>query len=155
MRKRKDRRGMSIPVGVKNMPDVDKLLDELMKEINSVPLWKRKWWRFQGIIQEAWFKIRMFFQRLFRGYSDNEWWNFKHEMSHWAIPRLKALRANHHGTPCTGYDDCTSNEEWNAILDQVIEAFQLVDDDEWSDANDTKIKTGLELFATYFTTMWD
>ena len=108
-------------------------------------------------------KICWFFQRLFRGYSDPEWWDFYGHLSRYAIPRLQKLRENRHGYPAglgyleddkeIHYDENTF-QLWQTMLDKMILAFQLIIDEDLDDG-DKRVKEGLDLFRGWFFSLWD
>jgi hypothetical protein len=90
---------------------IDRLVDKL-------PFWLG--WGLYHRYNDITFWIRNKYQVLTRGYSDYECWAFDYHMAKWAIPRLKGLRANLSGNP----PDITF-EEWEAILDDIIFAFEF------------------------------
>lgn len=100
-------------------------------------------------------KITFFFQRLFRGWDDGDTFSLDHSLAKLILPRLKRFRHLH-----MGYPDSLSVEEWENILDQMIETFEYIASDKYFDLPDrswkenNKIQTGLALFARYYTNLW-
>lgn len=83
-------------------------------------------------------------------------WSLDITFAKFAIPRLKLFKKSTIGFPWR----LKSFEEWEAILDKMILAFELIangDDDftreDYEEIN-KKINEGLELFATYFRDLW-
>lgn len=86
------------------------------------------------------YKIKWFFQRLFKGYSDEELWNLNDHIIKYTLKRLKVFRKETQGFP----SDLNSFEEWERILDEIIWAMEYVSSDDtpyW----DLKEKYGIEL----------
>jgi hypothetical protein len=90
-------------------------------------------------------------------FDDIEVWNLYGHAALFILPRLKHLRAS-----CVGYPAIfESDKEWDDILGQMIEAFEIVlmEDrpyiGEEAKALDAKIENGLALFAKYYMNLWD
>lgn len=66
-------------------------------------------------ISEAWFDIRIFYQKLTRGYSDNEWWNLYSNVADYTLPRLKHLKKEKCGIPYK-----LTEKKWDSILESII-----------------------------------
>lgn len=100
-------------------------------------------------------------------------WDFDICFSEYAIPKLKELRENLRTYP--GIEGANSMEEWEAILDKIILAFELyIDmsnmDDKYfqydedgkvseeslalAKNDNLKIDEGLALFAKWFRYLW-
>ena len=111
---------------------------------------------FIELIADKIYNIRKFFlyryQKIFRGFGDNELWNFDITIAKYMVPRLKRFKQLQHGYPAN-----LKEEEWNEILDQIIYSFELKLDDE--DVFDKKFRADYELgllyFAKYFDHLWD
>ena len=112
--------------------------------------------------------IKWTLQRLFRGYSDIDVWNLDTYLAKVIIKPLKAFRKlDKHGFPASPGRkmDINSTDDWNNTLDQMIEAFQIILDDETdlylgytSDEireRDKSVNRGLKLFSKYFRNLWD
>lgn len=96
-------------------------------------------------------------QREKRGWDDTECWNLDSTIASFIIPRLKVFKEIHKTHPCE-----LSDKQWEEIIDKMILAFELSKDDWWEYNSDKereegniKMKEGLELFAKYFTHLWD
>jgi hypothetical protein len=149
-------------------------------------------WKYFYKIKGFPFTIKYFFQRLFRGYDDLDKWNIAWYIARKAAPILKDWRnGKMHGsaiirhredrfgsiielTDSEIYAKSNSNdyqgpealslEQWQAVLDDIIFAFQwqvnydsldcTVSDVEFKSGNKRQ-KRGLKLFSIYFTSLWD
>jgi hypothetical protein len=70
-------------------------------------------------------KIKWFFQKLIRGYSDCDLWNLHDIIIKFILPRLKAFRnMKRYGYP----SDLKNGKEWNIILDKIIWSLENYDD---------------------------
>ena len=67
----------------------------------------------------------LFFQRLFRGYSNDELWDLGYAMACWLYPRLAAFRNRTIGCPCY-----LEWGEWKGILDRMVWALKFIRDGE-------------------------
>jgi hypothetical protein len=126
------------------------------------------WWRdIRFAIKERW-------QRLTRGFSGSEWWEFHSSASKWMLPRLKYLREHKHGYPCTMFpddvelDSDTSQEvceaaakKWDDIMGEMIWALEFyAEEPEWTTHEDymvlyNRANAGMVLLATYWGALWD
>jgi hypothetical protein len=91
-------------------------------------------------------------QRKTRGFDDSETWSLCDTIARFILPRLKVFKQNKCGIP-SSLDD----EEWNTILQSMIDAFQIIDDDEthmFTDEQHDTIDKGLTLFKDYFLNLW-
>lgn len=99
--------------------------------------------------------LRFLYQRHTRGWDDSETWSLDHSLAKMIAPRLKQFKRIKAGAP----SDITE-EQWEAILDEMIEAFEWFgSDDRWNygpDHNDKlkKAQKGVELFAEWYTGLW-
>lgn len=108
-------------------------------------------------------------QRFKRGYAQSDVWNMDAWFINTAKPMLEDLLKNHHGYPTE-----ISNEEWEAILQEMIDCITLMDednatehlgisDDDYSIGSYEKImelmntskKRFFELFERWFYCLWD
>ena len=118
-------------------------------------------------------KIKWFFQRLFRGYSDYDMINFyEFLLGRKVLPYLKAwVKRDRCGYPV----EFETMKEWNEVLDEIVWAIEEVvthknEDrvfDEYRRDNDgekfhkdieenwNRASKGMELFGKYVTAMWD
>lgn len=64
--------------------------------------------------------VKWFFQRGKRGWADCDTWNFDWYLSNVIIGGLEYFRDNNHSYP----SELSSVEEWNSVLDQMIDGFK-------------------------------
>lgn len=117
----------------------NKIIERICLKISS---------QYYKYVEQSWFKIKYFLQRLFRGYDDLDKWNAAWYIARKAIPVLKAMRNNFTGTSIKWHredrfgniveltreevfvDDgapaAFTEDEWRDILDQIIYAFEFV-----------------------------
>lgn len=102
--------------------------------------------------------VKHWWQRRTRGWSDDELWNLDVTIAKFTLPRLKAFRSGPAmgGTPTT----IATNEEWLAILDEMIFAFEFVAGENYYINQHNKneyerCEKGLALFAKHFMSLWD
>jgi hypothetical protein len=105
-------------------------------------------------------------QRWTRGFDNTELWNLSYHLAKFIAPRLKALRGVQ-----AGYLACMTEKQWNVILDKMIYAFEVLDDEDihsvykdkqgnWiedpkeRDKAAAKVQEGLVLFGKYFQSLW-
>jgi hypothetical protein len=96
--------------------------------------------------------FKRFFQRLFRGWDDSDLWGLDLTCSEFMIPRLKRFKLVNDGHPSE-----FTEQEWNDVLDKIINAFELVVKDDKKDlSREERIlsEEGLLLFAKYFRYLW-
>lgn len=97
-------------------------------------------------------------QRMTRGFDDTECWNLDITFCKFIIPRLKVFKEQNDGYPVRYH----SKEEWDKILDDMIEGFELNSNKfEWetSDSNEengnmAKAKRAIKLFQENFFDLW-
>lgn len=130
---------------------------------------------FARFFREICMNIKWFFQKLFKGYSDSELWNFDYTMAKWILPRLKRFKKDSISFPA----ELETPDKWDEILDKMIWSFDyIVNQDKYEDEimekykdneidedghyrwiKDTKelsakCQEGLDLFGTYFRSLW-
>jgi hypothetical protein len=89
-------------------------------------------------------------QRLERGFDESETWNLYTTISRFIVPRLKAFKEN---TIC--YPPELTPDEWNAILDKMIRAFEIAGDADFMKEEDAEeFREGFTLFSEYFFALW-
>ncbi len=79
-------------------------------------------------------KVKFFFQRGKRGWADCDVWNVDGYLAKIIPPMLKRLKETTHSYP--GYGEGKTPEDWNALLDKMIEgwdAAKRVYEDEYVD----------------------
>lgn len=101
------------------------------------------------------------YQKLVRGFSDNELWNLDNTIAKFILPRLirfkKEMRS---GLPQNQEDTSRSltQAEWDDILDNMIFAFNYAQNIYTKSCNKEDYKRyelGMRQFATYFLDLWD
>jgi hypothetical protein len=92
------------------------------------------------------------FEKQYRktGFDDTVTWGLDISISEFILPRLIRFRET-----CNGYPGCLSNKnEWNAILDKMIYAFEKLKEDSLNLVTDKKVKKGFKLFYKYYSNLW-
>lgn len=99
---------------------------------------------------------KFIWQKITRGFSDDETWSLEYGSAKWILPRLRRFKELNNSHPM----DLTF-EKWMEIIDKMIYAFETIiaRDDPDKDINwdldiDKKVKEGLELFGKYFLDLW-
>jgi hypothetical protein len=103
-----------------------------------------------------WRNVRFWWQRRTRGWSDDELWNLDVTFANFILPRLKQFRKEY-GDDCHP-DGFKSVTEWNGVLDEMIEGFELMANDGYciTDKNvDAKIDRACTLFGQYVRALWN
>ncbi|NBP02055.1 MAG: hypothetical protein EBU90_18380 [Proteobacteria bacterium] len=141
-------------------------------------------WKYK-LTEGLYFKIKYFLQRHIRGYDDLDKWNAAWYIARKAIPVLTAMRDKCVGTSIKWHREdrfgdiieltrdeafvdennppSFTEDEWRAILDDIIYAFQFtLDQDsdtpynqEQYEKNYKRHKRGLKLFSIYYMNLWD
>ena len=116
-------------------------------------------------ISDFFFSVKMWFQKVFRGYSDSEIWNLDDTIVEYVLPKLKLFRKQ---TICYP-PNLESFEEWENILDEIIWAFEFHKSDapfdelkekygdNWRDEYrklNERYRNGLKLFGEYLGCLW-
>jgi hypothetical protein len=159
------------------------------KYVEGMYLFFWKW--YYKCTSSLFYNCKYFVQRLFRGYDDLDTWNAAWYIARKAVLVLKAMRNKFHGTSLKwhredrfgnieiltveevyagskepGYEgpNAFTEDEWGAILDDIIFAFQwqidfdsydgTVNDKEFK-AGEKRQKRGLQLFSIYYRNLWD
>lgn len=103
-----------------------------------------KWW------------INNKYQKLTRGYSDEELWNLDSTFIEWILPRLKTFKEKNCGYPI----EMSSKEEWDEELETMIQAFEYYLKGPFSvnaeerEREDKIIAKGFELFGKRIRNLW-
>lgn len=154
--------------------------------IESICLFLSRW-KYR-LTSGLYFDVKYFCQRLFRGFDDLDKWNAAWYISRKAIPVLTAWRngkimgtsvkrhlENRHGEIIELSDDkiildgneapeAFTEEEWKAIIDDIIFSFKFVINDDSLDIDYSsesykvsykRYKRGMKLFSIYFYSLWD
>jgi len=115
--------------------------------------------------------IKWIFQKIFRGYSDNDLWALDYTLSKVILPYLKGFRK----TNKMGYPMGMKGKmkEWHKTIDKMIWSFEQALEDHsycpdylWDkkmknfkkdklEEYNKKLQEGFDLFAKYFTNLWD
>ena len=100
----------------------------------------KRWWKF-------------LYQKLTRGFSDEETWNLDARLAEHILPRLRRFKEVNRCSPMS-----MSFEEWNVALDQMIFAFEwlatdIVDREEGVEVWN-KVQAGTELFGKHYASLW-
>ena len=90
--------------------------------------------RMKNRIEDTRFNLKMWWQRITRGWSDIEVWNLDDTVSKWIVPRLKAFREE-----TIGYPPDMGFEDWQTELDEMIFGFEF-EGSEWYEKNVFPIK---------------
>ena len=89
-------------------------------------------------------------QRIERGFDDTETYNLFTTIAQFVLPRLKRFKEVN-----DSYPNKMTFEEWDEILDKMIQSFELITQDNFDiQRDDEKIKEGLDLFGKHFTKLW-
>lgn len=118
------------------------------------------------IIEDNYYEVKWFLQKLFTGYSDIDRWNAYVAIARYSLPLIKWTRENKAGIPCR-----VTEKQWNKILDSIIYSLEQCIDDtddpcyyskskgdkltEEIKVYETKVHKGLKLFGNYFKALWD
>ncbi len=103
---------------------------------------------------KSWIKKK--YQKLTRGYSDEELWNLDATIAEWIVPRLKTFKEKNCGYPI----GVSSKEEWDEELETMIQAFEYYLQDPFSvnaeerERQDKIIAKGFELFGKRIRNLW-
>lgn len=103
--------------------------------------------------------LKQKWQKLTRGYSDEELWNLDSTICKWILPRLKSFKKQTIGYP----HDFNDIEEWKETIQKMIDAFEIYSTDDLPDyafstssieEEGKRMKEGFELFSKYFRNLW-
>jgi hypothetical protein len=87
------------------------------------------------------------------GFDERETWDLDSVFLGWIYPRLKMFREVNNCHPAKMTED-----EWNSILDEMIDGFECSLKDGYRTAEDSeiseKLQKSLKLFAEYFNGLW-
>lgn len=98
--------------------------------------------------------VKFFIQRCTRGWDEREVWNLDRTLGAYIYPRLIEFKKIKHG-----YPDDISEEIWDHHLDEMVFAFKTLSEDDnylgFDQETFDRIQNGLNLFAKYYTALWD
>lgn len=131
------------------------------------------WWdhisgffyRLKECVMDFFRGIKWFIQRGRRGYSDRDLWGFSSYLSEMLVQALTQLNETKMGYPA----DIKTSGQWTDIIDEMIEGFRAVKDNEeifFTDKtnqqieeeiaeNNRRIDRGMYYFKKYFQNLWD
>ena len=99
-------------------------------------------------------RLPRFIRNLFPfSWRQEDWWDLDVALAEWMVPRLKDLRDNTTGIPV----DFTE-EEWTAILNEMIDGFSLVDSERFwlrDPATEYRVQRSYLLLAKHHMHLWD
>ena len=105
------------------------------------------------MFREIKYKVKMRYQKLTRGYSDEEIWNLDITICKFIAPRLKALMET---TQCYPYK-FKSLAQWKKELKRIICGLNIVVDDKYyniSDKDMIKVNYALKGLSENFVHLW-
>jgi hypothetical protein len=136
-----------------------------MRKVHEVknPLWEFRWalwrlWRYTLHPRAIWRKVKKFYQRGVRGWSDEDTWSFDHYLTRVIVGGLAQLKEDVHGYPAMLAPDAFLEpvegriindapeddgvQRWQGILQEIIAGFaanSLLKDDHviWTIEDDT------------------
>jgi hypothetical protein len=110
------------------------------------------WWGPIVFIKDIPRHIRWWWQRRTRGWDDRDLWSMDYTIAKFVLPRLKKFREVQIGHPAH-----MQEIEWKIALDEMIEAFKMIELDCCSNDPEynSKIDRGLYLFYKHFRDLWD
>jgi hypothetical protein len=95
-------------------------------------------------------KIKFTYQIWTRGWCDADTWSLDSTLAEIILPRIKILQELKSCYPCN-----LTEEEWNSILNKIIRAFEICQDDVWESKSEAaEIEEGLQLFVKYYRNLW-
>lgn len=154
-------------------------LKDFWAELDNQPRRTKVWWAVRRHIisvlrspRTLRRKVKHFVQRGRRGWSDEDVWSFDHFLSGVIAGGVRQLRKNAHGHPasvCTtcgpgGLDHgvgCDGMAEWNKVLDQIADGFELHAKDSYStgylpnEDEQARMDLAFDLLKAYYGALWD
>ena len=132
------------------------LTRDLLEETFWWPVW-RKWDALHTLWRHR-FYIPHYYQRARYGVSREDVWSFDTYLAEAIVYGIRELRRVQHGYPA----EMSSYEEWDAILAEMEEGFELIADWDWPydpdevlvEANRAKCQRALDLLHQYFHHLW-
>jgi hypothetical protein len=100
---------------------------------------------------KRWIKHR--YQKITRGFSDDETWSLDVTIADFVIPRLKRYKQL-----ANGYPPDLTEKKWKSYQNEMIWAFEHLQKDmylasDWKKKGE-RMKNGLALFAKYLPSLW-
>jgi len=122
-------------------------------------------------------RIKHYWQRATRGYSDEDLWGFQDYLSVMIPSALRRLKEMNSSCPSDLYDEKKVNDEfhkWNEILEEIAQGFEATKNPDcmyWDKAKEgymemkydkkksaqqaKKFERGMDLFKEYYYNLWD
>ena len=94
-------------------------------------------------------RFRLHQQREERGFDDTELWNLDVTFCRFMLPRLKAFKS-----VCLSHPSDITFDEWQKILSDIIEGFEMHVDAQNHINDDTKFDTAMSLFCEFVNHLW-
>lgn len=122
-------------------------------------LFKIGYYRLTYFLQDIGYEIKYFFQKIFTGHCDRDYWNANYSIAKYALPLIKNLRKNQDCYPT----NTKSLKEWQKILDKIIWSMEsFLNEDDFKIKKTSELKRfyakqqeGFRLFGEHFTSLWD
>jgi len=132
--------------------NLQKFFDDIDKEIEKTPIIIRKFYQLRTYVKSFLRTIKYKFQKLNRGFSDNEIWDLDITISEFVLPRLRAFKHNKSTYPAE-----LSESKWNQILEDIIYFHEsVVNKFDYEKLYDKiRIKRGKYYFIKYYESLWD
>ncbi len=110
--------------------------------------------------------VRHWWQRCIWGFDETETWSLDYTIIKFIYPRLKFFREdNYGGTPkhptkldAEGFPRHLTPEEWESILDEMLEGFQLVTNGDCYPLigdDHKKLEHSMDVFHKWFFALWN
>ena len=101
--------------------------------------------------------IKQKWQKLTRGYFDEELWNLDYTICKWILPRLKSFKEQTKDYP----PELNNLAEWKEIIQKIIDAFEIYSIDlpetpysSSYEEDDKRVREGFELLSKHFHNLW-
>jgi hypothetical protein len=105
------------------------------------------------------YKIKLLYQKITRGYSNDEVWDFGIAMCKWIVPRLTHLIHNHYGFPSEfeKLGDVNGDKAYTDVLKEMLWFVKLLIRDDWKemDENKERMRKAEKLCVKYMFYLWD
>jgi hypothetical protein len=98
-------------------------------------------------------RVRFLWQRVTRGFSDQDTWSLDWTIAKFVLPRLRRFREVANGYP----EDAGSMAGWLAKIDDMIYAIEIYANGHWDAPPNTdwdRVQRGSETFGKYFNHLW-
>ena len=123
--------------------------------------------RIMRLIGDAKRQMKWAGQRVVRGWDDRALWSLDYYLASNLVTWLSELKRTKVGVPCsclvagpeTEENMLIAVENWNTILDTMIDGFQAAADmaygEGFDDGRRERFRVGMQAFAEYFFDLWD